>query len=145
MIYNVTYNDRKKEVSSAINKLVGKPFGLIANLKKRGIGSQPYTVLDVNEQLREYTGPLTNLSKCNIELRPSGIIIYFSHRYTNFAWPIPYHHLTIYQNGEITTIFHHTDFIKFKPKIEGRGGQLFLKKVLHEKNQYLSGGQIPFG
>lgn len=140
MIFNVTYTN--KETVRTINSIVGKPYGLITNLKKRGIGSQPLSILEVNDQLREYTGAITNMSKCNIELRPNGIIIYFSRKLINFAWPIPYYHLTVFQNRDVTSLFHNTDFIKLKPKASINSGLKFVQKMLKEKNQFLANGQL---
>jgi hypothetical protein len=53
MLVNTSYN--KKKVTQTINELVGKPFGLIDNIKLNGIGSPRLDIIKTSEEIATTT------------------------------------------------------------------------------------------
>jgi hypothetical protein len=136
MIYNVTYSD--KNTVREINAAVGKPYGLIDNLRMRGIGSEPFIMVETSPNFEEFTHGLEEPKKCNIELRPKGIIVHFSRKRVNYVWPIPMHHLSVYQSGRIISIYGNTEFIKMKQKTQQKKGSPFIQKLMKHKSEWQS-------
>ena len=75
MLLNISYNDieQKKE----IDKLVGKPFSIKERFKMGGIGSEKLIISSASVNIRNLLLLDNNINKCNIELRPKGIIVFF--------------------------------------------------------------------
>jgi len=49
MLINTSYNEKK--ITETINELVGKPFGLIDNIKLNGIGSPQLDIFKTSEEI----------------------------------------------------------------------------------------------
>ena len=134
MIYNTTLTD--KNIYLAVNELVGKRFGIFHKLKNGSIGSEPFIIqscsleFDINFDSIEYN------RKCNIELRPNGIIVHFRKNSSSFIWPIPFRHLTVYKSGQILSIYENTIYLKLKPKVNRKNNSPFILRLLNAKSSY---------
>ncbi|MDG1045880.1 MAG: hypothetical protein P8P81_04690 [Bacteroidia bacterium] len=134
MIYNTTRTD--KNIDLAVNELVGKRFGIFHKLKNGSIGSEPFIIqscsleFDINFDSIEYN------RKCNIELRPNGIIVHFRKNSSSFIWPIPFRHLTVYKSGQILSIYENTIYLKLKPKVNRKNNSPFILRLLNAKSSY---------
>ena len=134
MIYNTTRTD--KNIDLAVNELVGKQFGFFYKLKNGSIGSEPFIIqscsleFDINFDSIEYN------RKCNIELRPNGIIVHFRKNSSSFIWPIPFRHLTVYKSGQILSIYENTIYLKLKPKVNRKNNSPFILRLLNAKSSY---------
>lgn len=141
MVYNVTRTDRN--IDRAVNELVGKQFGLIHKIKNGVIGSEPYIIyscspefdIDLESQIYE--------RKCNIELRPNGIIVHFRKKSSSFIWPIAFHHLTVYQSGKQISIYGGSSFLKLTPRMKMKKNSPFIKKLIAAKTTYSEAYQFP--
>ncbi len=136
MIFNVTYTDKK--TIDEINALVGPPFSFLDRMRKRGIGSERFSISEMSEGFADYRVGFEDENYCNIELRPGGIIVRFSRILERFAWCIPYYQLAVYQNGRQLSIFRNAEFIKMSPQGPGKKSSPFARKILDEKNHYLT-------
>ena len=93
MLVNTSYNEKK--INDSINDLVGKPFGLIDNIKLNGIGSPRLDIIKTSEEIATLLSYDNNRNFCNIELRPNGIIIRFRSLLETFSLVIPFYKLVI--------------------------------------------------
>ena len=75
MLLNISYNDIKQK--NEIDKLVGKPFSIKKRLKMGGIGSEKMIISSASVNIKNLLLLDNNINKCNIELRPKGIIVFF--------------------------------------------------------------------
>lgn len=138
--YNNTRVDRK--LDKEIDDLVGKRFGLLHKLKNGIVGSEPFIIrqwqgdFDFDPEGKEYD------RKCNIELRPNGIIVHYRKKLSTFIWPIPFHQLTIYKSGDVISIYQHTNFIKITPMLRRKKLSPFIQKVISAKAEHTSSGRL---
>ncbi len=77
MIKNISYNDKK--VTGEINSLVGDAYSWFERIKIAGIkGSPKFKVLLARENIKNIFLKTNSNGLCPIELRPKGIIVWFS-------------------------------------------------------------------
>ena len=141
MVYNVTRTDRN--IDRAVNELVGKQFGLIHKIKNGVIGSEPYIIYSCSPEFDIDLESQTYERKCNIELRPNGIIVHFRKKLSSFIWPIAFHHLTVYQSGKQISIYGGSSFLKLTPRMKMKKNSPFIKKLIAAKTTYSEAYQFP--
>ena len=134
-IFNNNHND--KEITQALNKLVGKPFSLIDRFKQKGIGSRRIVVESFSPGLFHYFDDDNDLKKVNFELRPKGIIVYIKNKINDYKWAIPYYALHIY-NTQTFSIHAHGNFLKFKQNEVFPYNQNFFDQVMSARNLVMS-------
>jgi hypothetical protein len=131
MLYNISYKDPK--IEREINKLVGKPFSVLENIKKGGIGSPKLFITRCSSAIYDLLHVNNSVKFCNIELRPKGIIIGFQSRLDVYVLVIPYYKLVMFKPGNSITfhIDHHyisVDYSKNTKNLES-----YIKKLEAEK------------
>jgi hypothetical protein len=131
MLHNLTYNDAK--VTHAVNELVGKPFGLIDNIKLNGIGSPRLDIEKASEEIAELLSYDNNRNFCNIELRPKGIIIRFRSLLETFGLVIPYYKLVVFKPGNTMTFHIDHQFITVSTPPKNKGILVFMEKITLQK------------
>jgi hypothetical protein len=97
MIRNITYNN--PEVKAEIDRLVGPAFGMWTRFKMKGIGSKRMLIHEASPSIDHWLNMQNTARYCYIELRPNGIIVHFRSILETFGWVVPYHHLSIFRNG----------------------------------------------
>jgi hypothetical protein len=127
MLVNTSYNEKK--INEAITELVGKPFGLLDNIKLNGIGSPRLDILKSSEEIATLLSYDNNRNFCNIELRPKGIIIRFRSLLETFSLVIPFYKLVIFKPGNSFTFHmeHHAISIDAPPK--NKSVNAFMEKL----------------
>jgi len=95
MFFNVSYN--KKEINDQIRELVGPSFPLMKRLRLKGIGSQRFLVLEANAEVMSILEKTTNLKFCNVELRQTGIVVWFRVKLHNYILALAYNSLFIHK------------------------------------------------
>ncbi len=121
MLYNISHNDKK--IKKAIEESVGKPFGLIENIKLKGIGSPKLIITRASQEIGLIMNKNNSINFVNIELRPNGIIIGFQSQLEVYALVIPFYKLVYFRPGNSITfhIDHHyvsIDSSKIKRKFQ---------------------------
>ena len=135
MLKNLSYKD--PQIEKQINSLVGKELSLIKKLKLKGAGSRKLYIKKCDNEVYDLLRNDYELSVCNIEIRPKGIIIYIKSNLETFGLIIPYYKLIIFKVGdEDYTINADTNFLKIR--IKNRSDHGFMKKVNSQKAIYLS-------
>ncbi len=130
MLVNVSYNNPK--IKRKIDTEVGKPFPLTERIKMGGIGSPG---LDINAASLEIYNLLildNNQNRCNIEMRPGGIIVGFRSLLESYALVIPYYKLNIYKGkAEEYGIYKDHHFIKVGAT--QKATHRFFQKIINYK------------
>ena len=137
MLYNISHKDPK--IEREINELVGKPFSLIDNIKKGGIGSPKLFITRCSQEIYNLLHVNNTVKFCNIELRPKGIIIGFQSRLDIYALVIPYYKLVVFKPGDSITFHIDHHYISIDCSKNSKGVQKFIDKMELEKEK-----NIPF-
>ncbi len=133
MILNTTHTS--KENKELINDLVGKAFGFIESIKRRGIGSKRMIIDEVSPNLDYYINKIADINYANMELRPKGVLIHINKGLQNYTWAIPYYQLVIYKiNG--SSIHAQGKFIHFRNNKTFKENKAFFDKLLDEKVKF---------
>jgi hypothetical protein len=135
MILNITYPNYKTK--AAISKAVGPSFSLLERIRMGGIGTSKLLMLEATEDIHKLLTITNDTTYCHLECRQGGIVVGFQTTMKIFAWLIPYHHLTIYNNSGKLVIYGSKNNIKVKAPFNGTIDKKFIKKVLTIKAQYL--------
>ena len=135
MLKNLSYKD--PQIEKQINSLVGEEFSLMKKLKLKGAGSRKLYIKKCDNEIYDLLRNDYELSVCNIEIRPKGIIIYIKSNLETYGLIIPYYKLVIFKVGdEDYTINADTNFLKIR--VRNRSDHSFMKKVNSQKAIYLS-------
>lgn len=132
MLVNVSYNN--PEIKKKIDTEVGLPFSFFERIKSGGIGIGHLIITSSSLEIQNILALDKYRNKCNIELRPNGIIIGFRSLLESYALVIPYWKLTIYKgDSQEYSIYKDTYCIKIKAT-EKRVHQ-FIKRILLAKEK----------
>lgn len=130
MLLNVSYNN--PEVKRKIDTEVGPPFGLRERIKQGGIGIGHLVITASSVQIQNFLALDKYQNKCNIELRPKGIIIGFRALLDSYGLIIPYWKLNLYKGrAEEYSFYRDNYFIKIEAK--DKKVHNFIKRILEEK------------
>ena len=134
MLLNVSYNN--PDVKRKINEEVGEPYGLRERIKQGGIGIGHLVITESSIQIQNFLALDKYRNKCNIELRPRGIIIGFRALLDSYALVIPYWKLNLYKGrAEEYSIYRDNYFIKIEAKAKDKKVHNFMKRILDQKAQ----------
>jgi len=136
MVINITYSDF--ETKATIEKLVGPPYSFIERIKMGGIGTSKLLILEATHEIHKLLCITHDSTYCHLECRKSGLIVGFQTKLKIYAWAIPYHHLTIYNNSGQLVIYGPKNSIKVKAPFNGSVDKKFIKKILRIKAEYLN-------
>ena len=135
MLVNVTYNNPK--ITRKIENLVGKTYTLTQRLKMGGVVSPPFVIRESSLEIRNLLVLDNNRNRCNIELRPGGIIIGFRSLLESYALVIPYYKLSILK-GDLGVCTLHIDHHFMRLEIDTKATQKFLTRILDLKTSFNS-------
>jgi len=133
MLLNIS--NRNKEIERKINTEVGESFSFAERVKFGGIGSPKLKILSSSIEIHNLLQIDQNTNTCNIELRPTGIIIRFQKRLESYALVIPYYRLSIFK-GESNSYTFFKDNYKIKVLANEEDYKIhnFVKKVQNQKD-----------
>ena len=132
MLLNVSYNN--SEIRRKIDAEVGPPFGLAERIKQRGIGIGHLIITDASVQVQNFLALDKYRNKCNIEIRPKGIIVGFRALLDSYALVIPNWKLNLYKGrAEEYSIYRDNYFIKIEAKAKDKKVHTFIKRILEQK------------
>jgi hypothetical protein len=130
MLKNISYNNLN--VIDEINKLVGKPYSFLEKIKRGGVGSKKLLITKADKLIENLLLLDQNINNCNIEIRSSGIIIYFRSLLETYGLIIPYYKLVIFKVSENEyTLNVDSKFVKIK--IKSKKDYTFIRKIMEEK------------
>jgi hypothetical protein len=131
MILNISYND--PNIKKAINLNVGKEFDIITKIKLRGIGSKRMVIQNASPDINNIITLQNSIPYCYIELRPQGVIIHFRSILETYGWIVPFHLLSIFQNGANLTIHGAGSFMNLAGLNGAPADGAFVRKILERK------------
>ena len=111
--------------------LVGQPFGLRERFRLGGIGSPKLWITESSPEIRGLLELDTNSDTCNIELRPSGIVLRFRSLLETHALVIPFRQLSLFLSRNVYTVHGAAHFIRVRagdPEVEA-----FFRKLQQQK------------
>lgn len=97
MLENVTY--KSPDLDRRISEMVGRPFDYWTRLRLGGIGSPKLRIIDSSNSVKKLLELDNNLDTCNVEFRPSGIILRFRSLLETYAWVVPFNRLSVARQG----------------------------------------------
>ena len=132
MLLNVSYNN--PEIRRKIDEEVGKPFSIRERFAQGGIGIGHLVITSSSLHIKNLLALDKYRNKCNIELRPEGIIVGFRALLESYALVIPYWKLNLYKGrAEEYSIYRDNYFIKIEAKASHKKTHRFIKRVLAQK------------
>ncbi|MEP3211067.1 MAG: hypothetical protein ABJN95_17910 [Maribacter sp.] len=130
MLVNVSYNN--KAITRKVDDAVGKPFTLKERWKMSGIGSPRLFITETSVEIQNLLILDNNTDSCNIEMRPTGIIVRFRSLLETFALVIPYYKLTVYK-GDLAAYSIFIDHHFIKVTADTKAIQKYFRKMLDYK------------
>jgi hypothetical protein len=130
MLLNVSYNN--PDIKRKIDTEVGPAFSFRERIKQRGIGIGHLVITTSSIQIQNFLALDKYRNKCNIELRPGGIIIGFRALLDSYALIIPYWKLSIYK-GRAEEYSLHRDNYFIKIEAKDKKTHAFIKRISAEK------------
>ena len=137
MLFNTTYTNEDYTQTSI--EQVGKAFGFFERIKMGGIGSSRLQIKEISANLQPTQAAHNGINYANIELRPKGIIIHYTHRLDRYSWVIPYYKLVMYSTQNLS---FHADghFITCRKNQNYQYNKKFIKKIMFLKIKHLQLG-----
>jgi|TARA_B110000967_G_scaffold191732_1_gene217691 hypothetical protein len=126
MLRNVSYNN--SIISNEIEILVGKQFTILERIKMKGIGSSNLLIQYSNDKINNLLNLDNNLNKCNIEIRPKGIIIRFKVLLETYALVMPYYKLKVFKGKSDQYSLYKDEYV-MKLKVKNLNDHDFFKKM----------------
>ena len=134
MIRNLSYNDKK--IREEVDEAVGKSYSFMQKWKMKGNGSQRFLIVQASQQIQTYLDRDKNLNHCNIELRPNGIIVRFRSVLETMGWVIPYHQLSLFDNGGALNLYAGTERLSLRAAGNQNLNRNFWMKMLDQKSKF---------
>jgi hypothetical protein len=133
LILDTTHNN--KEYKAIIIDLIGKPYSFMESIKIGGVGSKRMIIENVSPNLQQYLNIIADINYANIEMRPSGILLYINKGLRNYTWIIPFYQLVIYKTNGIS-IHAQGKFVHFKNNKTFRENKTFMDKLFNAKVKF---------
>lgn len=132
MLLNVS--DDFSEKRAQITVEVGKPFTLEARQKLGGITLSDLPITAASIDIYNLLIPTGPEAKCNLEMRPKGIIISFRAGNDTYSLVIPYYKLKVYKGrAEEYSFYKDSQFIKVFAGADQAAVHGFVKKIRNFK------------
>ena len=133
MILDTTHTN--KEHNIIINDLIGKPYSFMDSLKIGGVGSKRMIIENVSPNLQQHLNTVSDINYGNIEMRPSGILLYINKGLKNYTWVIPFYQLVIYKTNGMS-IHAQGKFVHFKNTKTFKENKSFMIKLMDAKVKF---------
>ena len=132
MLVNISkdFSEKREE----INDLIGKAFSL--DQRKELEGTSLHNLIITAASIEIYNLLVLNegQSRCNLEMRPKGVILSFRAGRETYSLVIPFYKLKIYKGrSEEYSFYKDNYFIKIKAGAEEKEIHAFIKKLRHYK------------
>ncbi|MCH1547750.1 MAG: hypothetical protein L7S44_04245 [Flavobacteriaceae bacterium] len=126
MLKNISYNDSK--IFDEINEYVGKPYTIFQRLRIGGIGSSKLIINKADSKISNLLNLDNYINKCNIEIRPKGIIIRFRSLLETYGLIIPFFKLKLFK-GKANEYSIYIDNFFIKVQVNKKDEHDFFKKI----------------
>ena len=135
MLVNTSY--RNPEIEKKVDNEVGKPFSIKERLILGGVGSPPLEIQSASTSIYNLLSLDNGRNRCNLELRPNGVLLRFRARLDTYTLVIPFYKLVLYK-GDFAqySIYRDNHFVKVKA--DTKAIQKFFTKILDAKASSIS-------
>ncbi|MFT5848308.1 hypothetical protein [Psychroserpens sp.] len=133
VLLDSTHNN--KEHKSIIIDLIGKPYSFMEAIKMGGVGSKRMIIENVSPNLQQHLNTIADINYANIEMRPSGILIYINKGLKNYTWVIPFYQLVVYRTNGIS-IHAQGKFVHFKNNKTFQENKIFMNRLFDAKVKF---------
>ncbi len=133
MILDTTYKNKEHKI--IISDLIGKPYSFMESLRMGGVGSKRMIIENLSPNLQQHLNKISDINYANIEMRPSGILIYINKGLKNYTWIIPFYHLVIYKTNGIS-IHAQGKFVNFKNCKMFKKNKTFMSRLMDAKVKF---------
>lgn len=134
MIRNISYNN--PTIRAEIDETVGQSFGWMVRIKMGGIGSRRMLIAEASPRLFDLLSQQNTAHYGYIELRPTGLIVHFRSILETYGWVIPFHQLSIFQNGDQFSLHAAGEHMKFTGINGFKPDYSFFKKLMTARDQW---------
>lgn len=141
MIYLLSHNDLK--VRNEIDALIGRPYTFRQRWQMGGNGSGGQLVIDGDEKLMACLPGDGTIRKCNIELRPQGILVGFHRGLETYGWVVPYHMLTIYYQENTLSLYAGMHRLILRWPASTQTNRRFLDKLMQLRASSIENTSLP--
>ncbi|WP_339889367.1 hypothetical protein [uncultured Flavobacterium sp.] len=131
MLFNISHNDKKTK--KTIIDLVGKPFGILDNLRLKGIGSPRLLIVKASQEIGTIVNKNNATKYASIELRPNGILIGFQSQLEVYVLVIPFYKLVVFKPGNLITFHIDHHFISIDASKNSQKTRAFMAKIENQK------------
>ena len=130
MLVNTSYHN--PEIEKKIDQEVGKPFSLKDRVLLGGIGSPQLEITSASSSIYNLLSLNNDRNRCNLELRPNGVLLRFRARLDSYTLVIPFYKLVLYK-GDFAqySIYRDNHFVKVKA--DTKAIQKFFTRLLEAK------------
>lgn len=135
MLFNTSYLNKDYDKESTTS--VGNAFSFFEKIKIGGAGSSRLIIHELSAKLQPKNMHTVSINYANIELRPKGIIVHFTHRLDRYSWIIPYYRLIIF-NTKTFSIHADGNFMQFQKNKNYTNNRKFIRKMTTLKNNFLN-------
>ena len=136
MILNFSKN--RSYAKTQVRKLAGKPFGLWKRIKNYALTHQKYLIIDGNDELIELFKHHSKLPYCTIDLRPSGILLWFKIGKDLMSLPLPYYSLTVFKGSEYFQVYGGKWRVKLAITADETNNRDLIRQILMAKHENTS-------
>lgn len=136
MIYNLSHNDRA--IKAEVDSKLGKAFGWCERFRMGGNGSPALLIASADQEIEVLLPHDGSLRKCNIELRPNGLILGFKQRLETYGWVVPYYQLSIFKSGDQLNFYAGKHQVSLVWKGSAKNRDQFLLKLMQLKAGFSS-------
>jgi hypothetical protein len=105
------------------------------SLKIGGVGSKRMIIQNVSPNLQQHLNTVSDINYGNIEMRPSGILLYINKGLKNYTWVIPFYQLVIYKTNGMS-IHAQGKFVQFKNTKTFQENKSFMIKLMDAKVKF---------
>ncbi len=107
----------------------------------KGVGSPKLWLKEASQEIQEIYDRNNSLNTFNLEIRPNGIIMYFTVKLEVYAVVIPFFQMSLYKvEGNQFVLYGDGHRVKFENK--GRSTEDFIRKVLNIRAAYLKNYEL---
>jgi hypothetical protein len=141
VLRNITYNN--PSVKEEIDRKVGSAFPFFTRLKMRGIGSKRMVIVESSADILKLTSYQNSIVYCYVELRPTGIIVHFRSILETIGWIVPFHHLSVFKNGNQFSLHAAGSFVKLGGLNDDAADEAFIRKMMRHKQDACGCSSLP--
>lgn len=137
MIFRTTYHNPDFVEQSEL--LVGKAYSFLKRIRMGRVGSGRMMIAGLSEGLQPKQVTFSELDYGNIEMRPNGIVLHFTHRLERYSWIVPFYRLVIY-NSQYFSIHAEGQYVRFRKNKLYQNNKNFIDLMRQRQHEIMDLG-----